>query len=57
MPPLFKWGVKPRSTKKFEPYSSPNNKSAYDIPLSLTPMRLGGSDGFLTSNELKSFEH
>ena len=46
MPPFFRWGIKPHPTKKFVSYSSPNNKSAYDILVSLTPTRLSRSDDF-----------
>ena len=45
---VFRWGVKPHPTE----YSSPNNKSAYDIPfVSFTPMRLRGNDDKININK------
>jgi hypothetical protein len=43
MPPFYRWGIKPHPTEEYVSYSSPKNKSAYDILVSLTPMGGGGS--------------
>ena len=50
MPPFYRWGIKPHPTEEYVSYSSPKNKSAYDIPVSLTPMRGCGEQAVITAD-------